>query len=492
MSITIDNIVYTLVSGNVYVTGFTGFPTNVNILSNVTINSVNYNVTKINNSAFNNCISLKSITIPYEITSIEKYAFYNCTSLNSVTMTNNVINIGVSAFSLCVSLTFIAISTNITIINNDTFSNCSSLTSFVIPNNVTVIGDNAFASCSQLPSLIIPNGVTTIGFGAFSNCSRLTSITIPNNVKIISDNMFENCTSLSSVIIPENLISIGNIAFRGCTSLETISIPSTITSIGIATFQACTSLTSVLIPDSVTYIDDYAFYNCTNLTSITIPSSVTKIGRVSFGLCPNLASVIVINSRLITTVRSDSFTNVSSNSSSIIRFLNTTSIDDLSSTWQTISNYYAHKILYVGKIPTMIYGVPSTDEKTNGDTPFYLSYISDNKSSPTYSSTYPSVASINQIGLVTISSQGETSLTISIPETDIYTAGLATCHLTIVHDYYLNPFSILTSYDFEYFLTNTNAVCGEITVSTLQVRNLLNKGNESKEIVSNQKCALYK
>ena len=42
--------------------------------------------TEIGNSAFYNCISLKSVDIPNGVTSIGSYAFYNCRALTSVTV----------------------------------------------------------------------------------------------------------------------------------------------------------------------------------------------------------------------------------------------------------------------------------------------------------------------------------------------------------------------------------------------------------------------
>ena len=61
-------------------------------------------VTRIGNSAFYNCVSLKSVNIPDSVTTIGSYAFSDCSSLTSVTIPDSVTMIGSYAFSDCGSL----------------------------------------------------------------------------------------------------------------------------------------------------------------------------------------------------------------------------------------------------------------------------------------------------------------------------------------------------------------------------------------------------
>ena len=84
-------------------------------------------------SAFENCYSLTSITIPNSITSIGESAFYGCSSLATVTFEAN-----------------------------------SSLRS---------IGDRAFDNCTSLASITIPSGVTSIGAYVFDSCFVIETIT---------------------------------------------------------------------------------------------------------------------------------------------------------------------------------------------------------------------------------------------------------------------------------------------------------------------------
>ena len=201
--------------------------------------------------------TIRSRVAGYKVTSIGNSAFYNCSSLTSVTIPNSVTSIGEYAFNSCYSLTPVT-----------------------IPNSVTSIGEYAFAYCTSLTSVTIPNSVTSIGNSAFYNCTSLTSVTIPNSVTFIENSTFRSCTSLTSVTIPNSVTSIEGVAFSGCSSLTSVTIPNSVTSIGSYAFSSCSSLTSVTIPNSVTSIEYYAFSNCSQLGQITFERTE----------CPSLGS----------------------------------------------------------------------------------------------------------------------------------------------------------------------------------------------------------
>ena len=108
------------------------------------------------------------------VVGIGNTAFENCTSLTSVTLPENLINIGSWAFAGCSSLIDVNIPDSVTAIWEFAFYNCTSLASVNIPDGLTLIGNNAFYGCSSLKNVIIPSGVLHIGSGAFRNCSAIT------------------------------------------------------------------------------------------------------------------------------------------------------------------------------------------------------------------------------------------------------------------------------------------------------------------------------
>ena len=214
------------------------------------------------------------------LTSISNAAFQECFSLKTITLPNNITSIGDCAFFYC-----------------------KELTSIVIPDEVSVLGNNAFTSCINLSTLPIGNGVTTIKSYCFENC-RFASITIPKNVSNIEYGAFRGCSlDLLSINVDEanphydsrgncNAIieTASNTLVLGC---RNTNVPEDIRNIGLYAFDGCSGLTSTTIPNGVTAIGVCAYSGCSGLTSITIPGSVTSIDTDAFSQCNNLNSVTV-------------------------------------------------------------------------------------------------------------------------------------------------------------------------------------------------------
>lgn len=129
------------------------------------------------------------------------------------------------------------------------YSGCDAVSEFILPKNLTSIGNDAFYHCSGMKSISFPDGLTTIGDYAFSGCSTLTSISFP-----------------------DSLTSIGRGAFQMCSALKELFFPDSINSIGMEAFYDCSSLTSVSFSDSPLTINSLAFYGCDSLTEVNIPS----------------------------------------------------------------------------------------------------------------------------------------------------------------------------------------------------------------------------
>jgi hypothetical protein len=183
-------------------------------------------VTSIGDYAFEDCISLTSITIPDRVTSIGVAAFYGCSRLTSITIPDGVTSLGLAAFEDCTGLKSITIGNGVKSIGDYAFFDCTSLTSITIPDSVTSIGDYAFLSCTNLTGITIGNSVTSIGQGAFSQCSSLTSITIPDSVTSIGQGAFRYCRNLASIRLESMAApTIGPNAFGSISRAAVIQYP---------------------------------------------------------------------------------------------------------------------------------------------------------------------------------------------------------------------------------------------------------------------------
>ncbi len=382
---------------------------NCTSLENITIPD---SITSIGSSAFEGCTSLESITIPDSVTSIGYWAFDGCTNIKSATIPTLAISyipqnslqtvvitsgdsIGGSAFSNCESLASITIPESVTSIGNSAFWGCTSLTGVYITdlkawcnidfgnssanplyyahnlylNNepvtaitaemlqgITEIKDYAFYNCTSLESITIGAGVTSIGSDAFYDCNKLvevinlsqlgitkgstdfggvaqyalsvvdsaqesklkttqegyvffeadgktylvnyigneTVLQLPENYEgndyDINAYAFYNNNKITSVTIPDSVTSIGSYAFDGCTNIKSATIPTLAIS-----YIPKNSLQTVVIT-SGNSIGESAFSGCKSLESITIPDGVTTIGSNAFRGCTSLESITIPDS----------------------------------------------------------------------------------------------------------------------------------------------------------------------------------------------------
>ena len=96
---TYENLKYEITNNQVTITGYEGEITNITIPGKIE----GYPVTKIKDSAFSNCKTLKSIIIPNSVTEIGWWAF-QWSGITEIVIPNSVNKIGESAFSYCENL----------------------------------------------------------------------------------------------------------------------------------------------------------------------------------------------------------------------------------------------------------------------------------------------------------------------------------------------------------------------------------------------------
>ena len=273
--------------GTVEITKYKGSATILEIPSEIDGKTV----TSIGERAFENCSSLKSVTIPDNITSIGDRTFWNCTLLTSIIIGNGVKSIGRCAFNDTGyyndeknwedNVLYIG---NYLILGSyynydDIYYGFSVSGNYSIKPGTKVIADSAFYCCTKLISVTIPDSITSISYGAFSGCSSLKTIVLPDCLTNIGNSAFYGTEYFNNKVNWENnVLYIDKYLISGRYSdyynnqkkfevSGNYSIKTGTKVIADCAFLDCTSLTSITIPDSVTCIGDRAFDNCSsNLT----------------------------------------------------------------------------------------------------------------------------------------------------------------------------------------------------------------------------------
>lgn len=193
------------------------------------------NIRWIKSSAFENCKNVTTVTFDssgsLDVETIEDYAFKDCSSLKTITIPKDVSEMGSYVFYKCKNLETVTLPTTLETIEYNAFSN-SGLTSIFIPKGVTSISSTSFNYCGKLSTISVSDENTT--YDSRNNCNAIiqtatnqilrgTSNTIiPNTATSIGDNAFNDINSLTSIVIPESVTSIGQYAFRFCNSLAEV------------------------------------------------------------------------------------------------------------------------------------------------------------------------------------------------------------------------------------------------------------------------------
>ena len=269
--------------------------------------------------------ALTYIQIPNTVTSIEgsatsffkNSAFYNCTSLKSITIPESVASIGTEAFYGCSSLDYINISGGVKSIGKKSFRGCTELASVTLPDTIESISENAFDGCYKLSDFNYNGTMSqwasiTLGSGwcdsslMVVHCSDgyvLTEYGIPTNQGKFSTNAAGSTITVNGETVTlEHCINCGishaneitSISATNNTALTMIKLPNTITSIDNNSFANCIALSFIIIPDSITSINEKAFYGCITLTDFIYSGTKAQWASITLGTDWNFNSAFKV------------------------------------------------------------------------------------------------------------------------------------------------------------------------------------------------------
>lgn len=194
---------------------------------------------------------------------------------------HTVTRIGGEAFMGDLSLISVEMPDSVLAIGEDSFTGCRNLRSVVLSANLTSIGRRCFAN-SGIEKLDLPETLASIPYGAFEDCTKLKEIRLPDSIEEIGESAFQGCTNAAAILLPSNIRELSRYSFAECESIKSIQLPPTLTAINGYVFKDCTSLTSVSIPSGVTYVGTGAFEDCSSLRHVSLPASVISVDTNAF------------------------------------------------------------------------------------------------------------------------------------------------------------------------------------------------------------------
>lgn len=130
---------------------------NLGVATHETEVIVSDEITLLNDSCFDRCGWIKTITIPDSVTHISNRVFRGCTGLTTITIPNSVSSIGIQVFDGCANLTDIELSDQIKTIGYRMFGDCKNLKKLTLPSVQRFVSPTVFMGCDLLESVIAPN-----------------------------------------------------------------------------------------------------------------------------------------------------------------------------------------------------------------------------------------------------------------------------------------------------------------------------------------------
>lgn len=268
-----------------------------------------YNITSINQHAFDSAIILNDTLAFNSLTTLGQYAFYNAQFNNiihlgvvtsipqhcfensvftNITFTGNNISIGNYCFKRA-TIGHFTQESHIISIGNNAFENIESEI-FVQLSDLLTLGNNAFKG-SNISTIISLGNIAAIEEYAFSDCVNLTNLDfIPNTVQSIGSHAFDGCINIKKIQFPSSVTSIDSYAISNCTKLRSIKSFGSITAFTSLMVNNCPNLEIVYFPDTIESWNAIAFNNCTNLKIFANIKNYSNLDRC-FANCPKLDTI---------------------------------------------------------------------------------------------------------------------------------------------------------------------------------------------------------
>ena len=183
---------------------------------------ISENVGYIYGGAFNNCTSLKKLSLPNQGGGLYDEHYFGYKSFENCSIEELTCN--ASVFSMEERPTFSENVKKLTIragcIDMSTgIKYCSSIEEIYFDEGAEGVSDEALYGMKSLKSVIChENCKIYFGWNSLSSCENLSTLVLPKNGARISEYAFANC-AIKELILPEGVTNIDGDAFYGCANL---------------------------------------------------------------------------------------------------------------------------------------------------------------------------------------------------------------------------------------------------------------------------------
>lgn len=237
--------------------------------------------------AFDNCTSLKEVTIPSTCTRIRPQVFRNCTALEKVIFLNGATTFAVNGVDNLNTITSTYTKADVIATNtNNTFDNCPALNRIIAPAGTAIANLSQKLGFSTLMDLK-PDSATAVHSGHCIDPSGNIAFEVHSEAdgnvlyffideSVVSDNTVLTCAGSSDK-------QAWNTTDITAAKIKKVVIGDGITAITGSLFYKMSALTTVELPESLSAINsNYTFYGCNTLTTVYTRGKTPVVGTFFF------------------------------------------------------------------------------------------------------------------------------------------------------------------------------------------------------------------
>lgn len=412
-------------------------------------------VERIAQSAFSRK-NFTEVRLPDTLKEIGDYAFSDCSELTCVRIPASVTSMGRSVFANCNKLVDLSVAEESAsyreegqvIYSKDggTLVTCPAAGVVTILPTVTRIADYAFYYNASLRQIVIPESVVELGEGAFGDCGQLSKVTFAGEgLERIGVHCFRSDSQLSVMTIPASVKSMGAFAFAYCSGLKHIYFLGDAPEFGETidgtsydkVFQGC-SLNAYYMENNTSWTEEalaghggtvtWQSWSGTKGTSLEQAVLTLEKERYDYtGAYITPAVTLTLDGKVL-----------EADKDYAIAYANNRNVGKAQVTVMGIGSYYGEvsATFSIDKAKRDLKAYVSENQiRENETTDIYLVMLDGYRvqlSDVTCASSDPSVAAIDDGGIIRGISAGTAEIILSIEETENYQAASITIKITVI------------------------------------------------------------